>query len=333
MERIDILIATYNGEKYLKEQLESILNQTYKNIRIVIVDDKSTDSTTSIIHEYMKKDNRIVFFENEINIGSNKTFEYLLTKVESDYFMFSDQDDYWKKDKVELSYNKLINDNADLVFTDLEVVDENLNLINKSFNRLKKYDYKIKRCSGYDMLNIYNVITGCTILSKSCYIKDILPFPDSKNILHDYWVGLVVSLKGKATYLDVPTIKYRQHLNNQVGTSRYTDRLKSFNEVREHLINLRIENFNVFLDNKKIFNKAQDEFNRQALEYYNMVKLKRNINFKNLSVFHKLYKHDRVTFYISLFMIMNLPFVVRWLYNVKKTLKNTFNKNHIKDVN
>ena len=123
---IDILMATYNGEKYLVEQIESILNQTYKNIRLIISDDESKDNTRKILEEYEKKDNRIKVFYQEKNLGYVKNFEFLLKQVENDIFMLSDQDDVWLPEKVEKSYKTLQEQNADLAFGDLEVVDENL---------------------------------------------------------------------------------------------------------------------------------------------------------------------------------------------------------------
>ena len=163
-EKIDILMATYNGERYLKEQIESILNQTYSNIRLLICDDLSTDNTYNILKEYEKKDKRVKVTRNENNLGVTKNFEKLLSMVESKYYMFSDQDDVWNSDKVELSYRKLKKENADLVFTDLTVVDENLNVISKSFNRLKKIYRKIIKYDDLRMVYLYNVVTGCTII-------------------------------------------------------------------------------------------------------------------------------------------------------------------------
>ncbi len=324
MEKIDILLATYNGQKYLKELMDSILNQTYENFRLLICDDCSTDNTFKILEEYEKKDERIILFKNEKNIGSDKTFQFLLEKVESNYFMFADQDDIWMKDKVKLSYEKLIKEDADLVFTDLEVVDENANTIFFSFNRLKEYDYKIKKCiyKGYELEILYNTITGCTILSKASIIDKILPIPDNENILYDYWIGINVALSGKVAYLDKPTIKYRQHIDNQVGTSRYVDKYNDFESVRNHLIDIRIKNFDTFLNYTKLFTKEQNELNKKAIDYYKMVKNKKNINFRKLSTFHKLYKNDRLTFYISLFCIMNVPIVVRLMYNLKLLITN-----------
>ena len=100
---IDILLPTYNGEKYLKEQLDSILNQTYKNIRLIISDDCSKDSTPKILEEYRKKDERIELYLQKENIGVVKGIEFLLKKVKSNYYMLADQDDVWLPIKVEKS--------------------------------------------------------------------------------------------------------------------------------------------------------------------------------------------------------------------------------------
>ena len=138
MDRIDILLATYNGEKYLRDQIDSILNQTYADFNLIISDDASTDDTVKILEEYKKKDSRITVYIQEKNIGSNNNFEFLLTKVQNDYYMLSDQDDIWEKEKIEKSVKKIKETNADLVFSDLAVVDANLNIINESFCNKKR---------------------------------------------------------------------------------------------------------------------------------------------------------------------------------------------------
>ncbi len=146
-EKIDVLMATYNGEKYLKEQIESILNQTYKNIQLIISDDCSTDGTREILKQYEQND-KIKIFYQEKNLGYIKNFEFLLKNVENELYMLSDQDDVWKEEKIEKSVEKLKTENLDLVFGDLEVVDENLNTIYESFNEYMKLDRKIKKYIG-----------------------------------------------------------------------------------------------------------------------------------------------------------------------------------------
>ena len=142
-EQIDILLATYNGEKYLEEQLDSILNQTYKNIRLVISDDNSKDNTTNILQKYAQKDNRIQLYLQPQNLGVVKNIEFLLNKVENRFYMLSDQDDVWLPEKIEKTVEKQKETNADLVFGDLEVVDKNLNTIYESFGDYMLLNKKI----------------------------------------------------------------------------------------------------------------------------------------------------------------------------------------------
>ena len=165
MEEIDILMATYNGEKYLKEQVESILNQSYSNFRLIISDDCSTDKTREILSEYEKKDKRIEVYYQEKNLGYVKNFEFLLERVKNEIYMLSDQDDYWLPEKIEKTYNKLNEEDADLVFTDLIVVDDNKRVINPSFNKLMNLEKKIqKTIETYELAYLYNCVTGCTIM-------------------------------------------------------------------------------------------------------------------------------------------------------------------------
>ena len=211
MEQIDILMATYNGEKYLKEQIESILNQTHKNIRLIISDDCSTDKTREIIKQYEKKDSRIKVYLQEQNLGYLKNFNFLLTKVENNIYMLSDQDDIWLPQKVEKTYKFLKQNNSDLVFTDLLVVDEKGNEVNKSFDKLMNLTKKIKKTVGtYKLAYLYNSVTGCTIMSKKEQLNKILDIPtNSKHVFHDHWIALSVSINGKVSYLEEPLIKYR----------------------------------------------------------------------------------------------------------------------------
>ena len=171
-EKVDVLVATYNGEKYLREQLDSIIKQTYKNIRILISDDCSKDRTQEILQEYEKKDDRIKIFLHDRNLGSNKNFEFLLRQVESKFYMLSDQDDVWLPEKIEKTIQKQKETGADLVFGDLEVVNEKLETIYPSFGDFMLLNRKINKYIGsYKVNYLYNVVTGCTILSTKEFIE------------------------------------------------------------------------------------------------------------------------------------------------------------------
>jgi len=214
---IDILMATYNGEKFLIDQLDSIMNQSHKNFHLIIADDHSTDSTQSILKSYAQKDNRIHLIFHEKNIGVIKNFEYLLSCSTASYFMFCDQDDIWHKDKVSDSLHKIKKTNSDLIYTDLQVVDENLILLNPSFWELEKI--KPINKSIWKLSLSQNIITGCTIIARNSLKKNVLPFP-KEIYMHDWWISFVASMIGKVDYINKPLVYYRQHENNTIGARR-----------------------------------------------------------------------------------------------------------------
>ncbi len=315
MEKVDILLATYNGEQYLREQLDSILSQSYSEFRLLISDDLSTDNTREILAEYVEKDKRIIVFNQEKNLGVVKNFEFLLKKVESKYYMFSDQDDIWKENKIEKSIKTLEETNSDLVYTDLEVVDENLNVIYESYWKLKGIYNKIKKYNNFESLYLNNFVTGCTMLSKKELIEEVLPLPNtSKFVLHDYWIPLILSQKHKITYIEDPTIKYRQHKNNKVGSKKKTDELKSFEEIRNLFINVKKEHFTVFIENEdKFIDEKIKKLNKESLEYYEMLEKKKNINFRKWGLFFRLYKYEGFVYNLENFAILNLPVIAKFL--------------------
>lgn len=322
MEQIDILLTTYNGEKYLKEQIDSILNQTYTNFRLLISDDCSKDSTIKILKEYEQKDNRIKVFLQEKNLGYVKNFEFLLTKVENEIYALSDQDDVWNNDKVEKTYKKLKEEDADLVFTDLEIVNEKLETINSSFNDYMFLSRKIKKYyKDYRLQYLYNCITGCTLMSKKKYLEKIIPIPmDSKYVIHDTWIGLIVALNGKIAYLDEATIKYRQHGNNQVGSNHTSHKYTKLNQVRELFIDVKYQLFNTYINNSSIFTKDLQKQNEKALKYFKMLKNKKYINFRGWNVFYKLYKTETFKYYIENFIILNLPILASIPFKLRRLI-------------
>ena len=319
MEKVDILLATYNGEKYIREQIDSILNQTYKEFRLLISDDGSTDGTRDILNEYKAKDDRFEIFRQEENLGVVKNFEFLLKKVDAKYYMFSDQDDIWKDDKIEKSFKKN-EEGFDLVYSDLEVVDENLNVTYESYWKLKGIYKKIKKYNNFESLYLNNFITGCTVISKKELIDTFMPLPNiSKFVLHDYWISLIISQNGKIAYIEEPLIKYRQHKNNKVGSKKKSDELKSIDEIRSLFIQVKKEHFKVFIENEDKFKSEKiKELNKKALKYYEMLETKKNINFKGWILFFKLYKYEGLSYTLQNFAILNLPIIAKVLYKFKK---------------
>ena len=323
MEKIDILLATYNGEKYLAEQIESILNQTYKDINLIISDDNSSDSSLKIIEEYAKKDDRIKVFKQEKNLGIVSNFEFLLSKVNSKYFMFSDQDDIWNENKVEKTLKKLQDTDSDIVFTDLLVVDDKLNVLSNSYWELKGFKNKILKSNSFEALYLNNYVTGCTMLMKREIISKVLPLPkNSKYVLHDYWIALITSQTGKVEFLNEPTIQYRQHKNNQVGSKKKTESIKTLSEIRKLFIDVKKEHFTVFIENENKFESGEIKaLNRQALEYFEYLEKHKYWNFKYWKLFRKLYKYEDKKYALENFLILNLPILVAPIFKIRNLLK------------
>ena len=224
MYMIDILLSTYNGQAFIEEQLLSILDNTYSDIRILIRDDGSTDNTKNIIAGFAEKypNKLIVIHDDKGNLGCTKSYEELVRHVSSEYFMFCDQDDYWCRNKITVSLDKLFaiekiysKDTPCIVFTDLYVTDKDLNIVHPSF-------YKASRLNPNVVNNFYqamaeSVAPGCTMIMNRVAIDYILPFP--KEVTHDFWVMLLIVKYGKAAFLNSPMIKYRQHGHNTIGAT------------------------------------------------------------------------------------------------------------------
>lgn len=322
MKTVDILLATYNGEQYLVEQIESILNQTYKDFRLLISDDCSTDNTKQIIKEYEKKDKRIKVFFQDKNVGVVQNFEFLMKKVENDFFMFSDQDDIWKENKIEVTLNKIQLTNANLVYSDLEVVDSDLNITFESYWKLKGIYHKIKKYNNFESLYLNNFVTGCTIIARKDLIKKALPLPKtSKYVLHDYWISLIASQDGNIEYVEESLIKYRQHKNNKVGSKKKSDTIEKFEEMRDLFIDVKKQHFRVFIENENAFNSEKvKELNQKSLKYFEDLEKTKIINLKGWVLFFKLYRYEEFSYMMQNFLILNIPCLAKILFKVKKKM-------------
>ena len=242
-EKIYILMATYNGEKYLKEQIDSLFSQTYQNWKLIIHDDNSKDKTVKIIKDYQGKyADKIKLLEDNISTGGAKeNFTYLLNNIDKqyDYIMFCDQDDIWLENKIEITLNKMLEVEKDnsgkavLIHTDLKVVDEELNIISNSMFRYQKLNlYNVKDITK---ISLENIITGCTMMlnKQLAAINKKIP---QEAIMHDWWIA-IITLKenGIIEFVNYPTILYRQHAFNTIGSKKvnflyYLSKLLKINE-------------------------------------------------------------------------------------------------------
>jgi len=215
--KVNILLSTYNGKKYIHEQIKSLYSQKNCEIQLLVRDDGSSDTTLSELQEIQLKNSEIITGKN---IGVVKSFFYLLENSynDSEYYAFCDQDDFWHEKK--LSSAIFILEQQDelpaMYCSRLNIVDENLNFLHMS---------KIPKNLNFQNAIINNIVTGCTIvLNKKARDLLISKLPE-KALMHDWWIYLVISSHGKIIYDETPHIDYRQHSNNVVGMQ---SSLKSF---------------------------------------------------------------------------------------------------------
>lgn len=259
--KVNVLLSTYNGGKYLEEFIKSLINQTYKNFVLYVRDDGSTDNSLEILETYIKIwPNKIVLIKDfDKNLGPCLSFLRLLSLVEGDYFMFADQDDIWLPEKIEITLKKMkkMEDSLGkktpiLVHTDLVVVDENLKQISASFWKYQGLNPKVKT---FNRLIIQNNITGCTMMINKALKKIIYTQPKNA-IIHDWWIAIIASAFGIIDFIPKSTVLYRQHNAQCIGAKNYS------------LISLTKR---FFLDKNKLYHTFSLIF-KQAEEFYELYK-------------------------------------------------------------
>ena len=231
MEKVDILLTTYNSKiEYLKMQIDSILNQTYKNFKLIISDDCSTkEEVKEALKEYEQKDNRIQIYFQPQNLGYTKNFEFVLTKSTADYIAFSDHDDIWYPNKIEESLKRLKEKNVDLVYCDAKQIDENGKVLHESYLRYKNMPMLNENCQKEILPFSRHIAIGCSQLFTK-RVKDLMiPFTEN-TIAHD-WHSLYIASKLKGIYcIDKPLFEYRLHGNNAFGGRSFKQNVKIWKE-------------------------------------------------------------------------------------------------------
>lgn len=224
-DQVDILLATYQGSRYLQEQIESILHQNYPYIHLWIRDDRSSDSTQTLLERfaYFYPD-RISIIPSHQRKGIRGNFSELMGYSKANYIMFADQDDKWLPNKIDLSLKamkKLEVAHGDkvplLIHTDLKVVKADLSIISESF---WKYACLDPNQMSMNYLLTQNRLTGCTMLMNRPLLEIAVPIPDD-SLMHDWWVALAAGAFGYIGYVNEPTMLYRQHNSNDTGAKKY----------------------------------------------------------------------------------------------------------------
>lgn len=228
---IAILLAVYNGEKYLRVQIDSIIEQTNKDWVLYIRDDASTDSTREIIAEYCKNNDNIITIEDDLgNLGCYENFKQLLRVVEAKYYMFSDADDYWLPNKTQASYDfirekeQLYPNIPIMVHTDKKDGDKDLNIKTESSWKALKIDPDA--ISNFKYIPIHIAGGACAIFNHLVkpHLYETAPF----HISHDGWLALQTARYGKIFALKIPLLIYRRHENNTTHKDKSHPTIKNY---------------------------------------------------------------------------------------------------------
>jgi len=217
-ELVSVVMATFNGEKYIREQLDSILNQGYRHLEVIIVDDASTDATQAILEAYSHRDNRISIHYSEKNHGALASFEHGLELASGEFVVFADQDDVFESRKVSLLVEALKkNPHRDMAVSDLALMNGQGEKIDDSMWHHQRL--RVKEGKPFSQLLYMNFTTGCAMMIRRRLLDRALPFP-AGCIVHDWWLSVVCcsSAGGGLTLLTKPLTRYRQHGSNIIGS-------------------------------------------------------------------------------------------------------------------
>ena len=251
---ISVAMCTYNGSKYLNQQLESISSQSLLPNELIVCDDNSTDNTIEIIKNFSKKAPfEVRLYQNSLNLGSTKNFEKAIGLCDGEIIVLSDQDDIWEKNKLqriveEFSKSSTIGG----VFSNASLIDENGNLLKRdlwsSVKFKKKEQRKAMKGEIFKTLLKHNVVTGATMAFRSEYKNILLPIP--KTFIHDEWIALLLGIFSKIVPISDKLICYRIHPNQQIGVSQSQS-------LEEELIKSKETGSEDYLKTKKNYEEAK----------------------------------------------------------------------------
>jgi len=286
---ITIVLTVYNGERFLKKQIESILNQTYKNIELRIFDDCSTDKSNEIIKEYLQKYDFIKLHRNKQRLGVVKNVENALKKCNGRYIALADQDDIWHKDKLKILMEKMVETEKKygntpvLVHSDLEMIDENDKILYSSYFKFRGYTLPNEK--SVETIVSQNGVMGNTILMNESLKTLLFPFPEHL-VIHDYWIALVNELFGKRVTINLPLVKYRLHNRNCSNRIEIINNKNSIFSFNANLPYMGINREKVLRELLKRFELSQRD--KEVIEKFLMYL---ELNSNKLWIFYTLVKY------------------------------------------
>tara|TARA_B100000212_G_scaffold335499_1_gene307546 strand:- start:981 stop:1826 length:846 start_codon:yes stop_codon:yes gene_type:complete len=261
--KVQILLATYNGERFLREQLDSIINQEYKSWDLLIHDDGSIDNTISILNEYQNNYSKKIklLIDQKIFSSASKNFFHLLEQRSRDanLYCLCDQDDIWHKKKLKLiieKYNSIENNMNILIHSDLSLIDAEGKLLERSHNKCINYQ---KNQITKNTTLYYNPIPGCAMAINSTLVDKISY--SKYMVMHDWWILLsAIQENTHVIYIKFPLVKYRQHSGNVLGYKK--------NNILKLVIRLFFKIPRYIKNVKKAYNQSKQFYNQTGLQYF-----------------------------------------------------------------
>jgi glycosyltransferase involved in cell wall biosynthesis len=304
-ELVSIALCTYNGEAYIKEQLDSLIDQTYPNCEIIIVDDCSKDDTVGKLKQYADEYPQIKLFINSENLGYTKNFEKAIGLCNGEYIALCDQDDIWDKNKISIMVDS-IGDNI-LIYHDSAFVDETGVPMNKKVS-------DVQNCySGNDprIFLFGNCVLGHAMLFKRLMLNFMGNFNDI--IIHDRWLGYVATNNGGIIYIDQPLVQYRQHRNANTNILKQ-ERANKSKSSSIYKMQFQLDAVTIFADypfnTKSAFVEKMRDLMQDRMQSY-----------ASFGLAYFIFKHRDVLFYIfkkSTLSKFNLALKYVWGYKIKK---------------
>lgn len=237
---VSIVLAVYNGSRYLETQIRSILNQSYENIELVIVDDGSSDDSFRIVERLAQAESRLKIHRNPRNVGFVKNFLGALRFAMGELVCFSDQDDVWRKDKVEILSSLILRDCRNMfAYSDMEICDEELRTIFPSF--WKASGIWPRGGMLRELALLRNIAPGCSMMFRKEVRDLLLRVPPNCSFLHDHLAFIFAASSGKIVYTLEKLVKYRQHAANNIGAfyPSVTDKQRFHEQLKKEIGLLR----------------------------------------------------------------------------------------------
>lgn len=280
--KVIICMSTYNGENYIEQQIESLFNQTYKNIDIYVRDDGSIDNTIKILEKY-ESEGKIHFIKGK-NVGVVNSFYECLKEAykNADFFAYCDQDDKWHEDKIEravIQLNKEKEDIPVLYFSEFNYCDENLKFVNKSSVNKKgtSFENSIVECISFGISEVFNKVLAQKILDSGT--EDVC--------FHDWWAYMIAAGLGKVIYDNEPTVDYRRTGSNVSPSGKAGISLQIY----------RIKKFVM----GKYFKNIRKQINKYSLQFSNELSAKNKKVIDMFSFKYNFFKSFKKVFYTKMF--------------------------------